>query len=136
MSISSFSPGDGLLILNGIEITEFGQTTSPITIEDVNPRTQMTYGLGGGALSMKPVTRRKRLTVNLLPGSAQSRSLVAMEKADVTIQGSWAQLGQIEAEVLVDGKIVSRGPRGRAGESTGSVTDDQFVIEFRDSSEV
>jgi len=136
MSIRDYSSADGLLIINGTNITDWGQTQPALSIEDINPRVQMQYGLGGGAAAMDPATQRKRVTINLLTGSDQARYLVALAKAKTTIQGSWTQLGSVEAEVFIDGRIVSRGPRGRIVENTGSLSDEQFVIEFRDSTEI
>lgn len=135
MPIRNYSSADGLLIINGTNITDWGQTQPGLSIEDVNPRVQMQYGLGGGAAAMDPVTLRKRVTINLLAGSDQARYAVALAKAKTTIQGSWTQLGSVEAEVFIDGRIVSRGPRGRIAETAGSLSDEQFVIEFRDSTE-
>ena len=135
MAIRNYSSADGLLVINLINITEWGETDPALSIEDINPRTSMKYGLGGGAAALNPVAIRKRLTVNLLPGSAQARTLIALMKSKATIQAGWTQLGSVEAEALIDGRILSRGPRNRITEQAGSLSDEQFVIEFRDSTE-
>ena len=135
MSLSNYSAADGLLTINGTSITDFGETSPSISIEDIKPRAQFKNGLGGQSAVLEPVTTPKRLTVNLLTGSDQARFLVGLMKSKITIQSSWTQLGSLEAEVLVDGRIMSRGPRGRIAEQSGSLSDEQFVIEFRDSTE-
>lgn len=133
--IRNYSSADGLLIINGTNITDWGETQPALTMEDIVPRAQMKRGLGGGAARLDPATIGKRITVNLLTGSSQARYLVGLMKSKVTIQASWAQLGSVEKESFVDGIIISRGPRGRIAENTGSLSDEQFVIEFRDSTE-
>lgn len=135
MATKNFSSADGMLILNGVLISEYGESDPAITIEDINPRMQMKYGLGGGAAKLKPKALRKRLTVNMMPGSAQSRFLVGLGKADITIEGAWVQMGTEETEGFINGVLVSRGSRGRISETPGSLSDDQFVFEFRDSVE-
>lgn len=133
--LGNYSAADGLLTINGISISEYGESDPSITVEDVKPRTNLKYGLGGGATALDAVNTPKRLTVNLMPGSAQARSLVALMKAKTTIQATWTQLGSLEAEALIDGRIVNRGARGRISEQPSALSDEQFVIEFRDSTE-
>ncbi len=135
MALRNYNAVDGLLLINGTNITDWGETQPAMTIEDINPRSVLKNGLGGGAAKLKPVTKKKRLTVNLLPGSDQARFLVALDNADATIQASFTQVGSAEAEVLIDGTIMQRGPRGRIAEQSGSLSDEQFIIEFRDSTE-
>lgn len=135
MALRNYSSPDGLLVIQGINISDYGESEPSLTIEDIKPRVQIKHGLGGGAAALEPVTVPKRVTVNLLPGSSQARTLVALMKAKTTIQASWTQLGTVEAELFVDGRILNRGPRGRISETPGSLSDEQFVLEFRDSTE-
>jgi len=135
MAISNYSSADGLLTINGTSINDWGETQPSVSIEDINPRVALKRGLGGNMAAMDPTTTPKRLTVNLLTGSPQARYLVGLLKSRVTIQATWTQMGTVETEVFIDGRITSRGPRGRIAEQTTSLSDEQFVIEFRDSTE-
>lgn len=133
--LQNYSAADGLLTINGTAITDFGETDPSVVIEDINPRAQLKRGLGAGAAAIHPVTIRKRLTINLMPGSPQARWLIGLSKAKTTLQATWTQMGTAEAEALIDGVIVSRGARGRIAEQSSALSDEQFVIEFRDSTE-
>lgn len=135
MSLPDYSANNGLLTINGIPITEWGETQPSLNVEDINPRVAMKYGVGGDAAALEPSTVRKRVTINLMPGSLQARALVQLVKAKTTIQATWAQVGSAELEVFIDGRCVGRGPRGRIAEQTASLSDEQFVFEFRDSTE-
>lgn len=135
MAIHNYSSADGLLLIQGINITDWGESEPALTIEDVKPRTNFKHGLGGGRAALEPATTPKRVTIKLLTGSEQARSLVALMKAKTAIQGSWTQLGSVESEIFVDGRITNRGPRGRIAETSGGLSDEQFIIEFADSTE-
>ena len=133
--LHNYSTPDGLLVINGISITDWGETKPSMTSEDIKPRASLKYGMGGGAAVIDPVTTPKKLTINLMTGSTQARTMIALMKAKTTIQGGWTQLGSAESEFFIDGRIISRGARGRITDEAGSLSDEQFVFEFRDSTE-
>lgn len=133
MALQKYGAADSALNISGIVIENFGNTDPAVTIEDIDPRAARVAGMGGGAVRLDNNTRAKRLTVNLLPGSDEVRQLIALDKTRVDITATFSIVGGQEREVMFDGMIVSRGPRGRVGRT--SVTDEQFVIEFNDSEE-
>lgn len=133
--LGNYSAADGILTINGTVIDDFGESDPALTIEDVKDRTALKDGLGGNSVALDAVATPKQLTINLMPGSAQARYLVGLMKSKITIQATWNQSGTMEAEALVDGRILRRGPRARIAEQTGSLSDEQFVIKFRDSTE-
>ena len=135
MALSNYSAADGLLVINGINITDWGESDPSMTIEDLVDRATFKRGMGGAAAVIDPVALPKKLTINLLTGSSQARTMVALMKSKSTIQAAFTQMGSVESEGLIDGRITSRGPRGRIASSSGALSDEQFVIEFRDSTE-
>jgi len=133
MAMNKYGAAGANLTLFGIPIDEFGDTDPAITIEDVEQRSTLKRGLGGTSLRLDNVTRPKRLTVNLMPGTPQVRQIIAAEKTGADATATFQQSGTGEKVVMFDGVVINRGQLGRAGKS--SVTDEQFVIEFADSEE-
>lgn len=134
MALVNYGAADGNLTIFGIPIDEFGDTDPAITIEDIENRSTLKRGLGGTSLRLDNVTRPKRLTVNLMPGSDQVRQILAVEKSGADATFYWSQNGTGEKVTGFDGVMITRGPLGRAGKST--VTDEQFIFEFADSEEI
>jgi len=122
------------LVLFGIPVTDFGDTDPAITIEDIEQRSTLKRGIGRTSVRLDNLTRPKRLTVNLMPGSEQVRQILAAEKSGIDATFSFRQSGTLETVIGFDGVMVTRGSMGRAGKT--SVSDEQIVIECADSDEV
>src|SRR5690625_7818346 len=97
MAISNYSSADGLLTINGTSINDWGETQPSVSIEDINPRVALKRGLGGNMAAMDPTTTPKRLNVNLLPGSPQTRSHVVLIKSRVYIHATLSHTGNATA---------------------------------------
>lgn len=121
------------LTINGIETDDWGETDPPLTIEDIAPRATLKRGTGAGSVRLDSVTRPKRLTINLLPGSSQVRQLLAIEKTGADFYCKWTQQDTGEVIDCFAGVMTTRGQVGRAGRA--SVTDEQLIFEFNDSEE-
>lgn len=121
------------LTLNGINIVDLGETDPPITIEDLEDRSTLKRGVNGRFVRIDNVTRGKRLTVNLIPGSPQVRQLIALDKAGVDFEFLWFQSDTNETITGFGGIMQSRGELTRAGKTTAS--DERFVFIFNDSEE-
>lgn len=134
MAMFKYGAAGANLVLGGIPIDDFGDTDPAITIEDIEQRSTLKRGLGGTSLRMDNQTRPKRLTVNLMPGSAQVRQLLALEKTGVDFSATFTQSGTGETWAMFDGVLTNRNSQGRAGKTT--VTDEQIVVDFADSEEL
>lgn len=133
MAMHRYGAEGANLTVFGIPLDQFGDTDPAITIEDIDQRSTLKRGLGGTSVRLDSMTRPKRLTVNLMPGSEQVRQILAAEKSGVDATFSFRQSGTLEAVIGFDGVLITRGNMGRAGKA--SVTDEQFILEFADSEE-
>ncbi len=133
MAMNRYGAAGANLVIFGIPIDDFGDTDPAITIEDIEQRSTLKRGLGGTSLRMDNATSPKRLTVNLMPGSAQVRQIIAAEKSGVDATFAFIQSGTAEAWNGFDGVLINRNQQGRAGKTT--VSDESFVFEFSDSEE-
>lgn len=133
MSMTNYGAAGANLSINGITISSFGDTDPPIVIEDIEPRAALKRGTGGGSVRLDNVTRAKRLTIHLLPGSDEARQIIALDKTRVDFYGAFSQSGSGESLVFYSGILVNRGQLGRGGKT--NVSDDQFIFEFNDSEE-
>lgn len=131
--MDKYGSANSTLIINGIEIENFGDTDPPINISDEEDRATLKRGIGGRTLRLDNRTRPKRVTVNILPGSPESRQLIAVAKSGADFSAYFKQAGTDESETMFDGILIQRGDRGRGGKTT--VSDDQFVFLFGDSEE-
>lgn len=134
MALTNYGPEGVNLTINGIPIEELGTTDPPITVADVENPTEIKRGLGGSSVRMDRVTRAKRLTVNVMPGSAESRQLIALIKSGADISFALTVNGTNEKEAGFDGVPEQRGDRTRGGGSEPS--DDQFVFLCADGDEI
>lgn len=133
MALANYGAENANLTIFGIPIDEFGDTDAPITIEDIEQRSTLKRGIGGTSLRMDNTTSPKRLTVNLMPGSAQVSQLLAAASSGVDATFSFRQSGTGEFVAGFDGILTNRGQMGRAGKTT--VSDEQLTFEFADSKE-
>jgi hypothetical protein len=134
MAMIDYGAAGANLSINGITISSFGDVDPPIVIEDIEPRSALKRGTGGLAVRLDNVTRAKRLTINLLPGSDEARQIIALDKTRVDFFGTFSQSGTGESLMFYSGILVNRGQVGRGGKTNAS--DDQFIFEFNDSEEV
>lgn len=133
MGLKQYGASGANLTVFGIPIDEFGETDPPISIEDIESRSTLKRGIGRTSVRIDPLTRPKRLTINLMPDSSQVRQILAAEKSGIDATFSFHQNGTNETFAGFDGVLVSRGPVARGGKSSAS--DEQFVFEFADSEE-
>lgn len=133
MSLKAYGAEGANLTINAIPVEQFGDRDPAITIEDLENRAQLKRGLNGTGLRLDNATRPKRLTVNVMPDSAEARQLIALEKTGADITFEFSQTGTNEKVAGFDGVMETRGQLTRAGKST--VSDEQFVFIFTDSEE-
>lgn len=133
MAMFKYGADGANLTIFGIPIDEFGDTDPAITIEDIEQRSTLKRGINGTSLRMDNATTPKRLTVNLMPGSAQVRQILAAARTGADAAFTFSQSGTAEKHVGFDGILTNRQQAGRAGKTT--VSDEQLVFEFADSEE-
>jgi len=133
MAMHRYGAEGANLTVFGIPLDQFGDTDPAITIEDIDQRSTLKRGIGGTSVRLDSMTRPKRLTINLMPGSDQVRQILAAEKSGVDATFSFRQSGTLETVIGFDGVLITRGTMGRAGKS--SVSDCSFIFEFADSEE-
>lgn len=133
MAMNKYGAAGANLIVFGIPVDEFGDTDPAITIEDIEDRSTLKRGLNGNSLRMDNVTTPKRLTINLLPGSAQVRQILAAARSGVDATFVFSQSGTTEKHAGFDGVLTQRGSAGRAGKT--SVSDEVLTFEFADGEE-
>lgn len=133
MAMNKYGADGANLTVFGIPLDEFGDSDPPITIEDIEQRSTLKRGLGGTSLRMDNATTPKRLTVNLMPGSAQVRQILAAARSGVDATFTFSQSGTNEKHAGFDGILVNRNQATRGGKTT--ISDEQLVFEFADSEE-
>lgn len=133
MTMHRYGADQADLTINGIPMSEYGDTDPPVTIEDLDNRATLKRGIGKTSVRLDSQTRPKRLSVSLMPGSDQVRQLLALEKSGVDFFFTFRQRGTSEYVAAFDGVMTQRGGMGRAGRTSAS--DETFTFEFSDSEE-
>ncbi|MGJ8524176.1 hypothetical protein R84981_002895 [Carnimonas sp. R-84981] len=133
MALRQYGSAGANLTVFGITIDEWGESNPAITIEDLEYRATLKRGVGRSAVRLDNMTRPKRLTINLMPGSPQVRQILAAEKAGGDASFTFRQSGANEYFAGWDGVMTRRGQVQRAGRTT--ISDEQLIFEFNDSEE-
>lgn len=123
----NFSKNSCDVKIDGVDLTDWGKTDPPFSIEAIDDKGQLITGLGGGAVAyVSP--QRWRLTINLLPGSLNSKDISEkVSQGMVGIKANYDNLLSGEHGEFDEGMHIGRGATGRGGPG---LTDDQFVFEF------
>ncbi len=127
MALSDFSTENAVVVINGREITDWGDTATPYTSDPIDPKSQLRRGQGGGALRLDRINPGRTITVYLNPGSADSAYMQGLMNSKATITLGYTQLGTLEVEAASEGIITNDASKGRAG---STITDDQYIMEF------
>lgn len=127
MSLENYSNANSVCTINGRQITDWGEATTPYTDEPIDPKSVLRRGQGGNAVRLDRENPGRRVTLMLNPGGADSAFMQGLFNTNANISASWTQIGTLEAFVGAEGVIVNDGQNGRAGTT---ITDDQFIIEF------
>ena len=131
MSLNNFSTdlfsvtvtGNGVTII----ISDWGETATPFTSQQIDPSSAIRRGQGGNACSLDRINPGEAVSVFLNPGSPNSTVLKNFQNSRATITMTTTQIGTLENTVGTEGRIVNKGARGRGG---STITDDQYDFEF------
>lgn len=127
MALNNFSTDGSVVVINGRQITDWGDTDPPFSDEPIDPKSALRRGLGGNAVRLDRINPGRRFTLNLNPGSPDSSFMQGLFLSNANITMSYTQIGTLEVGVGAEGVIVNDGTRGRGGQT---ITDNQFIIEF------
>lgn len=127
MSINNFSTELFALTINGRPISDWGETATPFSSEQIDDSTTVRRGQGGNACSLDRINPGEAVSIYLNPGSPDSGYVKALQISKAVITMSLVQIGTLEAAIGTEGRIVRKAARGRAGTS---ITDDQYNFEF------
>ena len=127
MSLANFSTDLTVVTLNGRQLTDWGENTTPYADEPIDPSSALRRGLGGNAVRLNRLNPGRRVNLYLNPGSPDSAYVQGLFNSNANITLSFTVIGTLENAIGTEGVIVNDAARGRAGMT---ITDDQFVIEF------
>jgi hypothetical protein len=127
MSVINLSPQNSVLTINGATVDEWGQTDPPLTLEQIDDKEVLVRGLSGGAARIRRINEGWSLTVNLQPGSENSKYLSTLANNAVGVSASYATIGTNENWIGTEGVMTRQPSMGRGGPG---FTDDQFQFQF------
>ncbi len=127
MSLNNFSNDLTVVTINGRQIQDWGETTTPYTDAPIDPRSQLRRGQGGNAVRLDRQNPGREVNVYLNPGSSDSAYVQGLLNSNANITLTFTQIGTLETALGSEGVIVNDGQRGRAG---STITDDQFTMQF------
>lgn len=125
---TAFTTENTVVTVNGRIISDWGQTEPPITEEPIDPKRTLIRGIGGNAVVLERKNNGKRVTLHLLPGSADSAFLMGLHNSGATITYTRSHITAIDGTVCSEGVIINEPQAGRGG--AGQIGDDTFVMEF------
>lgn len=127
MSLQNFSTELLVFTVNGRQLTNWGETATPLTIDPIDQKSQLRRGQGGGAVRLDRINPGRTVNVFLNPGSSDSTYMQTLFNSKATITVTHTQIGTLETAVGTEGVITNDGSQGRGGMT---ITDDQYIMEF------
>lgn len=133
MAINNFSTENTVVVVNGRQIQDWGETDPPISEAPIDPRAVLRRGLGGNAVRLDRLNPGRTVTLNINPGSADASYLQALFTSRANITYTRTNIGTLENAIGSEGVMVNDGTVGRGGVT---ITDKQFIIEFNSWTEI
>jgi len=127
MALNNFSTDQIVVTVNGREITDWGDSDSPITDAPIDQRSNLRRGMGGNAIRLDRKNPGRSVTLNLNPGSPDSAYMQALFNSYANISFSATVIGTLENAIGTEGVITNDGASNRGGTT---ISDDQFLMEF------
>ena len=126
MALYGVSTNNGVVIINGREITDWGVTDPPFNVEYIDALSSVVRGHGGNAYSSDRINPGIRVTLNIIPGSPDAVYLAALANTRTEISGTYTSLSAGELALWAEGKFVNSRALGRMG---ANANDSTFVAE-------
>ena len=123
-----FTTENSVVTVNGRQITDFGQAETPISEGYIDPKRTMVRGMGGSATKLERKNNGFRVTLNLMPGSADSAFLHGLFQSGASVSYTRSQIGALDGVVASEGMVTTEGDITRGGGA--SVSDDTYTLEF------
>lgn len=127
MALNNFSTEQIIVLINGREITDWGESDSPITESPIDQRSILRRGKGSNAVRLDRINPGRAVTLSLNPGSPDSAYMQSLLNSNANITYSRTVIGTLENVIGTEGVITNDGPVNRGGTT---ITDDQFLMEF------
>lgn len=127
MALNNFSTENQVVVVNGREITDWGEAEEPISEGPIDPKTVLRRGRGGNAVRLDRINPGRTVTLSLNPGSPDSAYMQSLFNSNANINYGRTVIGTLENVVGAEGAIVNDGPSNRGGQS---ITDDVYIMEF------
>ncbi|WP_288076507.1 hypothetical protein [Pseudomonas sp.] len=127
MALQNFSTDLNVVVINGRQLTDWGETATPYTDSPIDPKSQLRRGQGGSAVRLDRINPGRQVEIFLNPGSPDSAFVQGLFNSGANITLSRTQIGTLETAIGTEGVIVNDGQVGRAG---STITDNQFTIQF------
>ena len=127
MALQNFSTEKTVIVVNGREITDWGETDPAYSDAPIDPYGALRRGQGGRGIRLDRINPGRTVTLNLNPGSPDSAFMqgLLISKANITMGKTI--IGTLEVAAGDEGMIVNDGNVGRAGQT---ITDDVYIMEF------
>lgn len=127
MALNNFSTDLNVVVINGRQITDWGEAATPYTDDPIDPKTVLRRGMGGNAIRLDRKNPGRQVTIYLNPGSPDSAFMQGLFNSNANINLERTQIGSLETAVGIEGVITNDGSVGRAGQT---ITDDIYIMQF------
>lgn len=127
MSLNNMSTDLLVITVNGRQMTDWGETASPVKDEPIDPKSAIRRGQGGNAVRLNRINPGRRVTLALNPGSPDSAYMQGLFNSTANITFSATQIGTLENAIGTEGAIVNDASKDRGGMT---VSDDVYIMEF------
>ena len=130
----AFTESNTVVTLNGRAIEDWGQQDPPFQDDPVDQKRTVVRGQGGNAVVLERKNPGRRITLYLLPGSADSAYLHGLYLSGDIVTLTRNQVGVLNSAIGTEGVVVQEESVTRAGST--SISDDVYVIDMNDWTEV
>ena len=130
----AFTDSNTVVTLNGRAIEDWGQQDPPFQDDPVDQKRTVVRGQGGNAVVLERKNPGRRITLYLLPGSADSAYLHGLYLSGDIVTLTRNQVGVLNSAIGTEGVVVQEESVTRAGST--SISDDVYVIDMNDWTEV
>lgn len=127
MSLTNYGNDGNVTTINGRQITDFGETASPVQESPIDPKRALRRGQGGNAITTERTNPGRTVNLYLNPGSPDSAYLQGLFNSGAVITYSRQQIGTLEGVIGTEGVVINDGTTNRGGTT---ISDDQYTIEF------
>jgi len=125
--INNFSTDLNVVVINGRQITDWGEAATPYTDDPIDPASALRRGMGGNAIRLDRKNPGRQVTIHLNPGSPDSAFMQGLFASRANINLERTQIGTLESSIGVEGVMINDGSVGRAGMT---ITDDIYIMAF------